>query len=251
MNAGTVTDPVRQSIEVKAALDRVAFLMEKPLRFGMIADADLRGAVQLMRWSESQLNQDYFVLSQLGWKREGFFVEFGATDGRTLSNSWMLEKVFGWTGILAEPGLCWREALGTSGRSAAIEYDCVWTETGAELSFRETGYAELSTLGAFSASDRHDRSTGRDYTVRTISLNDMLAKHNAPAMMDYLSIDTEGSELDILRSLDWSRYRFRTITCEHNWTDKREEIHALLSDQGYQRRFEDISQFDDWYVLAQ
>jgi hypothetical protein len=67
--------------------------------------------------------------------------------------------------------------------------------------------------------------------------------------MDYLSIDTEGSELKILQSLDFSRWRFRVITCEHNFTVDREAIHSLLTAKGYVRRWEEYSQWDDWYFL--
>ena len=50
-----------------------------------------------------QINQDIFVLYTLNWKRNGFFVEFGATNGIDLSNTYLLEKDFGWKGILSEP----------------------------------------------------------------------------------------------------------------------------------------------------
>ena len=53
--------------------------------------------------TKSQINQDIFVLYTLNWKRNGFFVEFGATDGMDLSNTYLLEKDFGWRGILSEP----------------------------------------------------------------------------------------------------------------------------------------------------
>ncbi|MFM5930996.1 MAG: FkbM family methyltransferase, partial [Novosphingobium sp.] len=89
----------------------------------------------------------------------------------------------------------------------------------------------------------------RSYTVKTVAFNELLERHQAPALMDYLSIDTEGSELEILSSLDFSRFRFRVITCEHNFTPNREKIHELLVRHGYERRLETVSQFDDWYVL--
>ena len=235
--------------EQRAGLEAGAATGEKSQMLGMVADADLRRALALLPGSQSQLNQDLFVLSELGWKRGGFFVEFGATDGKTLSNTWLLEKEFGWTGILSEPARIWHAALGASGRTAKIERDCVWSTTGETLQFTETDWAELSTISEFAASDAHNRKKARSYRVRTVSLNDLLARHGAPAVMDYLSIDTEGSEFRILEQLDFSRYRFRCITCEHNRQPVRDDIYRLLSAHGYRRKHVALSDFDDWYVL--
>lgn len=229
--------------------DEIAF-GERQTMLEPLFSGERREAVAALRASQSQLGQDIFVLERLGWKRGGFFVEFGATDGRTLSNSWLLEKQFGWKGILAEPGRVWRKQLEQSGRSAALEFDCVWNRTGEVLTFAETSFAELSTIGDFSGRGDHNRLGARTYEVRTIALNDMLEKHGAPAEMDYLSIDTEGSELTILESLDFARFRFRVITVEHNFMPDRERIHALLTSHGYERQAEAQSQYDDWYVLA-
>jgi hypothetical protein len=80
--------------------------------------------------------------------------------------------------------------------------------------------------------------------VTTTSLMDLLEQHGAPPVIDYLSIDTEGSELAILEGVDWSRYRFRCITVEHNFTAQRQGIQTLLEAQGYQRR---EAHWDDWY----
>jgi FkbM family methyltransferase len=205
-----------------------------------------------LRASKSQLRQDIFVLSELGLKREGFFVEFGATDGVYLSNTHMLEQQFGWTGILAEPARCWHRALRTN-RSCTIETACVWRDSGATLEFNEVEEKELSTVNSYSSSDLHalSRKEGKRYEVKTISLLDLLDKHAAPKSIDYLSIDTEGSEYDILSSFDFSRYRFRVITCEHNFSPQREQIFSLLTQQGFIRKFEQYSQFDDWYVDTQ
>lgn len=52
----------------------------------------------------SQLSQDLFVLSVLDFKKDGYFVEFGAYDGLSGSNSYALEMI-GWSGVLAEPSL--------------------------------------------------------------------------------------------------------------------------------------------------
>lgn len=167
----------------------------------------------------------------------------------TLSNTHLLETRFGWTGILAEPARCWHERL-RKNRAAHIESNCVWTETGAKLRFSEVDYAELSTVSSFVASDLHHRRRrdAKDYEVSTISLCDLLDKYRAPSVIDYLSIDTEGSEFDILNSLDFDRWSFRVITCEHNHTPRRADILALLTKNGYRRVFEQCSEFDDWYV---
>lgn len=207
--------------------------------------------VKYLPRSTSQLRQDLFVLSQVNFKRNGFFVEFGATDGVSLSNSYLLEKEFGWDGILAEPARCWHQALQTN-RHVHIEKNCVWKYSASTLTFNEVKDAEFSTIDIYSKADVHrdTRRTRSIYDVETISLNDLLAKHNAPAEIDYLSIDTEGSEFDILENFDFSLYSFRVITCEHNFTPMRLKLHELLTKNGYIRKFESISKFDDWYVRA-
>ncbi|MDE2578496.1 MAG: FkbM family methyltransferase [Hyphomicrobiales bacterium] len=206
--------------------------------------------VQALAHSRAQLAQDVFALSETGFKRGGFFVEFGAADGVYLSNTHLLEKHYGWTGVLAEPARVWRNAL-LANRACAIEQRCVWTTTGEMLAFNEAPASELSTIDSFSGADwaHAERAGGERYTVATVSLDDLLEDHRAPEIVDYLSIDTEGSEYDILAAFDFSRRRFRVITCEHNFTPAREKIHALLTAQGYERKFEALSQWDDWYVL--
>lgn len=200
--------------------------------------------------SRSQLFQDLFVLLELNFKSNGFFVEFGATDGVLLSNTHLLEKQFGWQGILAEPAITWHSELHKN-RNCSIETSCVWKESGSQLLFQETVDAKLSTVKDYSSIDGHAtaRASGNSYSVPTITLKDLLRKHSAPKQMDYLSVDTEGSEFDILAAFDFHAYSFRIITVEHNHTSQRESIHQLLTANGYQRKFEDLSQFDDWYVL--
>ena len=216
-----------------------------------LPDAQIAELLKLLPLSQSQLRQDLFVLSELGFKRGGFFVEFGAASGKELSNTWLLEKHFGWSGILAEPAECWHERLAVN-RSSTIEHRCVWKTSGEKLDFAEASDAEISTLTSFKDGDLHaaSRRSSRHYQVETISLNDLMTEHKAPDCPDYLSIDTEGSELKILQGFDFKRHPFKVITCEHNFTSAREKIHVLLTAAGYVRMHEKISDFDDWYVRA-
>jgi FkbM family methyltransferase len=200
--------------------------------------------------SRAQLFQDLLVVFLLKGKRDGFFVEFGATNGRDLSNTAILEERWGWRGILAEPAKCWHASL-KANRKAAIDTRCVWSQTGAQLEFKETEIAELSTLSSLMEKDfnKGSRVKGTTYTVETVSLNDLLKSHDAPREIDYLSIDTEGSELPILQAFDFANYDIKIITVEHNFVEpNRQEIFKLLSAKGFTRIFDSLSNFDDWYV---
>jgi FkbM family methyltransferase len=206
--------------------------------------------ISLLGKSRSQLRQDLFVLSITNFKKSGYFVEFGATNGIELSNTYLLETEFSWKGILAEPAMVWREQLQRNRPDTSIETLCVWKDSSSSLVFNETNIPELSTINSFSGRDYHKnlRSKGKQYEVQTISLIDLLEKNKAPKNIDYLSIDTEGSEYAILNAFDFERYNFTIISVEHNYTSQRELIFALLVNKGYKRFNENISQFDDWYV---
>lgn len=82
--------------------------------------------------------------------------------------------------------------------------------------------------------------------LETISLHDFLIKNNSPKEIDYLSIDTEGSELDILENFPFNKWDIKYITVEHNYTEQRERIFNLLSSNGYIRK---EKEWDDWYCL--
>jgi FkbM family methyltransferase len=197
----------------------------------------------------SQQFQELFVLYETRSKRGGYFVEFGAGDGVHFSNSYMLETRYGWNGIVAEPAHI-HHPLIRARRHCAIDERCVWIKTGETLVFNQAQIPELSTIDTFSNKDMHSlaRANGERYEVNTVSLVDLLDFHRAPRNIDYLSIDTEGSELDILTAFDWNAYRFGIITVEHNHTPQREKIFQLLTARGYKRKFEAVSDFDDWHV---
>ena len=197
--------------------------------------------------STSQLGQDLWVLERTGHKRGGFFVEFGATDGVLLSNTYLLEQEFGWSGICAEPNPKLFEQL-CANRRCKVSSACIGSRTGSRVDFiLADAYGGIAD---FAAEDSHAdkreafRQLGAVTTMTTVSLNDFLVEQGAPRHIDYLSIDTEGSEFDILDAFPFDAWTIDLITVEHNYSARRDSIRALLERHGF--RCEE-HEWDDWY----
>jgi FkbM family methyltransferase len=203
------------------------------------------------RLRKSQHLQDLFVLSELDFKSNGFFVEFGATNGLSISNTWLLEKYFNWKGILAEPALVWHDSLRMN-RNCIIDTRCIWKTSGIDIIFNQTESPELSKIDSVItndwAKDIRDVNATK-YTVRTVSLVDLLIEHQAPHDIDYISVDTEGSEFDILDAFDFNAYRVKLWTIENSLRKKDWNVYELMLSKGYTRIYEGISEYDDWYCL--
>ena len=131
-----------------------------------------------------------------------------------------------------------------------ISRKCVWRKAGVKLPSREARDAGFSTLDALTNKDRHAtrRVPAGIYEVETITMHQLLSEHDAPQEIDYLSIDTEGSEFGILETFDFERYRPLVMTIEHNYRPDRENMVTLMSAQGYVRAPTQISAYDDWFV---
>lgn len=201
------------------------------------------------RETYAQSKQDLLALFCLGTS-PGYFVEFGACDGVYLSNTFMLEKYYNWTGLLVEPSHHYANVL-KQVRSASIDTSCVSDVTGNVVDFLEISNLQgLSGLEKYAYDDQHSdlrKEFGNRYVVKTISLNDLLDKYNCPATIDYLSIDTEGSEYSILYKYDFSR-KFKLVTIEHNNTYQEPLINDLMTEQGYIQIMPEESKWDSWFV---
>lgn len=206
--------------------------------------------------SESQNFQDVWALYENDFIQDGFYVEFGATDGID-GNTYLLSKKFNWSGILAEPSPYWFDTLVKNRKSdnTKIVTDCVYTETGKTLDFLVVDDPVLSTISGFGNDDEHadKRKKSEVVKVKTISLYDLLKTNDAPKDINYLSVDTEGSEYEILESFFNDKrskeYNVKCITVEHNFVNTtRQNLYDLLTSKGYKRKYESVSRWDDFYV---
>lgn len=204
--------------------------------------------------SNSQNFQDIWALYEQNFSENGFFVEFGATDGKTGSNTFLLQDKYHWSGILAEPNPVWHEKLEANRKDilVSISHECVYTETGKIVNFLATDEPDLSTIEGFGSDDEHTekRKNAKVIPVETITLFDLLKKHKAPPLIDYISVDTEGSEFDILEKFfsENVEYRVDTFTVEHNNNRYlRDKIHDLMKKNGYKHKFMEFSRWDDFY----
>lgn len=201
--------------------------------------------------SFAQLQQDRWVLSELNGKRDGFFVEIGAFDGKELSNTYLLETEYGWTGILAEPNPLFTASIRRTRPGAVLSTQPVDDVSGKSVTMRFVkDHPELSSMTQYASADGHAKSRQKEsveVTQATISLNDLLAGNNAPAQIDFVSIDTEGNEPAILKAFDFGRFHVRLFCVEHNNTDANQMLDDILLAQGYERVYREWSRWDAWY----
>lgn len=203
-----------------------------------------------MRYGEHQKAQ---LLQDLAYLKffypppgEGFFVEVGVGDGTHLSNTFLFEREFGWSGLLVEPNPRFHEAIRNT-RQARLDTRAAFNaDQQATLLLAE----ELSQLSGVGAADEHTR-VGSEIDVSTSTLTRILDEADAPARIDFMSVDTEGSELEVLKGLDFERYRVDFLSVEHNFVgDKRSALRRHMQSAGYRCVSTAASFWDDWFILA-
>ena len=192
-------------------------------------------AIAGARVAEQKLNQRYFGLNNLDEKLEkwlnydhGFFVELGANNGVDQSNTLHFERYKNWKGILIEPVphnyIACRKV-----RSAENNFFCnACTSFEYQDKFVEIVYSNLMSTAIGLDSDiaqpfEHAR-VGRQFLGSTednfifgavaTPLNTLLQQAGAPRVMDLLSLDVEGAELEVLKGVDHSTFRFKYLCIE-------------------------------------
>lgn len=204
--------------------------------------------IRVLKDSKSQLFQELFVLAALDFK-DGYFVEVGGTDGIFLSNTFILEQR-GWNGVIFEPSKFWHKDL-RDNRTCIVDFRAVFNVDNVNISFSETSSPELSSITSLRPRDDwwEERLNSLDYVVRTVTLNTALKQFNLSFDLDYLSIDTEGSELEVLEGLDFHSFGFKVITVEvADDFVKGLKIGKLLEENGFLQVFKGETLWDSWYL---
>jgi len=171
---------------------------------------------------------------------KGYFVEVGAKEPRERSQTWFLEQA-GWTGVLVEPQPDLAVQLRAKRKARVFEVACSSPENaGRNLSFHVAG--PLSSL------DRHHMAPGampeRVISVPVRTLDSILTEAGTPVGFDFLSIDVEGHEIEVLCGFDIARWKPRLILLEDHVGNLSK--HRYLLGAGYRiiRRYEN----NGWYV---
>jgi FkbM family methyltransferase len=186
----------------------------------------------------SQYGQDMVVFDLLGRPPKGVFVDIGANDGATFSNSLLFEKK-GWTGICVEPHPVIFETL-KQNRKCHLLNACISDKDGKVDFLVVEGVAHMLSGILEFMDERHleriERElAGTDGNKRTIEIQALspqtLLKRFSFDQIDYLSIDTEGCELAILKTFDFEKTPVLIIGVENG--TRSPELFRYMSSIGY------------------
>lgn len=200
----------------------------------------------------SQCQQDKFLNEVVfNNKKNGFFVDIGAHDGKTFSNSLFFEANLNWGGICIEPNPTVFAKLNSIRKSTNLNV-CIGNSNKTIKFTQIEGYAEMLSGISDSYDERHIQRIDRDIAskggkrneidVEMITLNSIELLRDTP--IDFISIDTEGNEFDIVSSMDFHGLDVKAIVIENNY--KNERIREFLS--GFDILLFHKLDFDDVYI---
>ena len=183
------------------------------------------------------------VVRRFFGSRHGYFVEVGANDPQNLSQTFHLEEA-GWTGALIEPQPALVAALRRQRKAKVFGVACSSPENSGKT-------MQLHLAGSHSSFDPRLNvatvATTGAIDVPTRTLDEVLTEADAPVPIDFLSIDVEGHEIEVLRGLGFSHWRPRLILVEDLVMNLR--LHHFLRMQGY--KWWGRTGLNSWYVPAE
>jgi FkbM family methyltransferase len=188
---------------------------------------------------KGQIGQDIIAYLYFQKKTDGFYIDIGANDGITGSNTWIFEQL-GWKGICVEPLPDVFKKL-KQNRNCDCYNVAISDKTSESVDFiMATGVEMLSGINEHMTNVhkyRIEKAHGRieKISVKAFSFADLMAKYDGVTFIDFLSVDVEGGEMAILKNIDFKKYRFGLITVENNEETKGdgERMKKYMSEQGY------------------
>jgi len=194
-----------------------------------------------MKFSKSQVYQDLFIIYYSKLKTNGKFIEIGGGNGIDLSNTYLHEKNYKWNGIICEPDSRSHKKI-KNNREAILEKKAVSNLCKKNIIFYKNN-------DPYSSSLKKIGTKSKQFVTNTICLNHLIEFYNFGNNIDYISIDTEGNELDIIKKFNFKKYKVNFFTIEHNFKTKmREKIFKIMKRNGFKRVFKYLSYMDDWYI---
>eukprot|EP00928_Gymnodinium_smaydae_P072320 TRINITY_DN55698_c0_g1_i1.p1 TRINITY_DN55698_c0_g1~~TRINITY_DN55698_c0_g1_i1.p1 ORF type:complete len:406 (+),score=27.85 TRINITY_DN55698_c0_g1_i1:94-1311(+) len=206
---------------------------------------------------QGQLAQDALVFGLHRCKSNGYYIDVGAADGELNSNTATLDR-HGWSGLCIEP---FPRNMG--GRSCRSIRTLLHSQRDKHVLFATAG-----EFGGILADGGHrgdneglargsiERRIGADVVnLSTERLDDVLSSSACPFEIDYLSIDVEGSELEVLEAFPFDTHIAQVITVEHNQDElRRTQLRELLQSKGYtflgQLKWDDVFTYKSLHELA-
>lgn len=199
----------------------------------------------------SKEGQDLWALELLKFKRNGYFLDSGAGDPEEGSNTVRMEREFGWTGILVEPVKSIYDRLARERR--ALSFNVVLDEQLGEVQFYSAPNWPLSGIYGHltdEARARNGATPDRLERRQAWTLDHLFKVARAPEVIDYWSLDTEGSEWALVHSFPWNTHKVQIIAIEHNFEEpKRTLIRRFLESKGYTYVYREVTPADDNYYL--
>ena len=193
--------------------------------------------------SKSQVFQDLFVLFYSNKKKNGNFIEIGGGNGIDISNSYILEKNYKWNGIICEPNSLLEESI-KKNRSADLIKKPITEKCENKIAFYEN-------KDPYQSSVLKTKTSQKKVFLKSLCLNHLILKKKLINKIDYISIDTEGNEFEIIKNFNFKKFKIKILTIEHNFeTSKRNKIYQLMKKNNYTRVFKHLSYMDDWYLMV-
>lgn len=177
----------------------------------------------------SQSQQDHLVSHLLKNKTNGYFLDISANDPIKISNTYALETYYNWTGICVEPNPKYWEGL--SYRKCDVVAAVLGQSRDKEVTFKFPNRAapQGGIIGTQFDNKNPSKFTNEDKLRYTVTLEEVLHRFGSPKVIDYLSLDVEGSEEYILAKFPFDKYQFHLITIER----PSDHLRQVLRDNDY------------------